>query len=157
MHDTTDFERTTHTGDELHLLREIFRTNQTLLAGFSRKVGQPASRFALMRLLATAREPVGVMDLARLLGINAAAVTRQVKEMETEGLVERQPAPRDGRRSFLNLSPQGLELFAVIHKRGHALESAFATAVGVDKIRAVVDVLTQLRGFLENFPNGDAP
>ena len=68
-----------HKGDESHLVREIVRTNQVLMNGFSRMVGMSMSRLTLMRLLATADEGVGVNDLARHLGINAAAVTRQVK------------------------------------------------------------------------------
>lgn len=156
-HATPTREHPAHTSDELHLLREIVRTHQTLMAGFSRKVGQPAARFALMRLLATAREPIGVMDLARSLGINAAAVTRQIKEMEAQGLVERLDDPLDGRRSRLSLSPQGTALFTTVHERGHALEKTFSAAVGVDKVRTAVEVLTQLREFLETFPDGAAP
>src|SRR4030042_962676 len=75
-----------HKSDEPHLLREIIRTHQVLMAGFSREVGMPASRLELMRLLASADGDVGVMELARHLGINAAAVRRQVQGMEGEGL-----------------------------------------------------------------------
>ena len=72
-----------HNGDEPHLLREIVRTHQVLMTGFSREVGMPASRFALMRILAN-NEGVGVMALARQLGINAAqtlttGVTHQIR------------------------------------------------------------------------------
>jgi len=109
-----------------------------------------------MRLLATAPEPVGVMDLARGLGVNAAAVTRQIQEMEAQGLVERLDDPQDGRRSRLCLSPRGMQLFKALHERSHALETAFAAAVGPDKVRTAVEVLTQLREFLEAFPNETA-
>jgi DNA-binding MarR family transcriptional regulator len=146
-------ERLGHAGDELHLLREIVRTHQTLVAGFSRKIGQPAARFALTRLLATACEPVGIMDLARSLGVNAAAVTRQIKELEAQGLVERFDDPQDGRRSRLRLSPQGMQLFMTMHERSHALERAFAAAVGPDNVRTAMEVLAQLRDFLDAFPN----
>lgn len=142
-----------HKGDEPHLLREIVRTHQTLVAGFSRKIGHPAARIAVMRRLATAPEPVGVMDLARSLGVNAAAVTRQIQEMETQGLVERLDDPSDGRRSRLCLSPRGMQVFGTLHERSHALETAFAAAVGPDKVRTAVEVLTQLREFLEALPS----
>ncbi|BAH77422.1 MarR family winged helix-turn-helix transcriptional regulator [Solidesulfovibrio magneticus] len=145
-----------HKGNEPHLLREIIRTHQMLVTGFSRKIGQPAARVALMRLLATASEPVGIMDLARNLGVNAAAVTRQIKELEAQGLVERCDDPQDGRRSWLRLSPQGMQLFMALHERSHALEKAFAAAVGPDNVRTAVEVLTQLRDFLDAFPNDKA-
>lgn len=156
-HTTPPPERLGHEGHELHLLREIVRTHQTLVAGFSRKIGQPAARIALMRLLATASEPVGIMDLARSLGVNAAAVTRQIKELEAQGLVERCDDPQDGRRSWLRLSAQGMQLFMTLHERSHALERTFAAAVGPDKVRTALEVLTQLREFLEAFPNETAP
>ena len=84
-----------HRGDEPHLLREVFRTYQVLMSGFARKTGMPASRFALMRLLALAERDLGVTDLARHLGIDSAAVTRQVQELERERLVGRRVDSRD--------------------------------------------------------------
>ena len=155
-HTTPPLERLGHKGNEPHLLREIVRTHQMLVTGFSRKIGQPAARIALMRQLATAGEPVGIMDLARSLGVNAAAVTRQIKELETQGLVERCDDPQDGRRSWLRLSPQGMQLFMALHERSHALEKAFAVAVGPDNVRTAVEVLTQLRDFLDAFPSDNA-
>src|SRR5512137_617214 len=93
---TTVLETLPHRGDEPHLLREILRTYQVLMAGFARKTGMPASRFALMRLLALSEGDVGVTDLARQLGINTAAVTRQVQELERERLITRRADSRDG-------------------------------------------------------------
>jgi hypothetical protein len=56
------------------------RTRQAALNVFSHQVGMPAARLALMRLLAICHpEAVGIMWIARQLGIDAAAVTRQVK------------------------------------------------------------------------------
>ena len=138
-----------HGGDEPHLLREIVRTHQVLVNGFSRQVGVPASRFALMRLLAKADEGIGVMALARALGVNAAAVTRQVQEMEREGLVERHADPNDGRRSSLSLSPKGIELFARVHDRGHQLERSLVSVIGAEEMAAATAVLSRLRRYIE--------
>jgi DNA-binding MarR family transcriptional regulator len=145
----TDIGRLRHDGDEPHLLREILRTHQVLMAGFSRKVGMPPSRFALMRLLAVTEGDLGVMDLSRLLGVNAAAVTRQVKEMESEGLVRRRADRRDGRRRYVRLSPKGLKLFGEIHDRGHELERSLSSVIGSDEMAAAAEVLTRLRRFIE--------
>ena len=60
-----------------------------------------------MRLLADADGDVGTMELARQLGINPAGVTRQVQELEGEGLVRRRADPNDGRRTCIRLSPKG--------------------------------------------------
>jgi DNA-binding MarR family transcriptional regulator len=138
-----------HSGSEPHLLREVLRTYQVLMAGFSRKTGVPASRFALMRLLALSEKDVGVMDLARQLGVNAAAVTRQVNEMEREGLTRRRADPKDGRRSYVRLSAKGRKLFREIHERTHDLEESLSAELGAEEMRRAAAVLTKLRTFIE--------
>lgn len=139
-----------HKGGELHLLREIIRTYQTLMSGFSRKVGMPASRFALIRILANAAPAeIGVMDLARQLGINAAAVTRQINAMEQERLVVKRPDAKDGRRCGVKLSPRGLKAFEEIHERGHELEERLSSIISPVDIKTTVKVLKTLRNFLE--------
>jgi DNA-binding MarR family transcriptional regulator len=139
-----------HRGDEPHLLREIVRTHQVLMAGFSRGVGIPAARFALMRLLVNADRDVGIMDLARQLSINAAAVTRQVQEMEAEGLILRRADPRDKRRHHLRLSPKGLRLFGQIHERTHALERKLSAVISAEEMAAATQTLAKLRAFVES-------
>lgn len=143
------FAEAHHTGDEPHLLREVFRTSQALMVGFSRETGIPASRFALMRLLALAGSDLGVMDISRQLGVNAAAVTRQVKELENEGLARRRADPRDGRRSYVSLTSRGQRLFEEIHQRTHELERALSSVVGAEEMRGAAVVLAKLRTFIE--------
>lgn len=119
------------------------------MTGFSRKTGMPAARFALMRLLALAEDEIGVMDIARQLGVNAAAVTRQLKELESMGLTRRRPDPKDGRRSYVTLSSQGKRMFEEIHKRTHELEQALSSVLGVEDMRNAAVVLAKLRTFIE--------
>ncbi len=146
---TGDFERAYHRGNEPHLLREVFRTYQALMTGFSRKTGMPASRFALMRLLALAEGEMGVMDISRQLHVNAAAVTRQVKDLEGEGLARRRPDSEDRRRSYVSLSPKGKRLFAEIHQRTHEFEQSLSSVLGAEQMRATAVVLAKLRTFIE--------
>jgi len=139
-----------HSGREPHLLREVMRTHHALMSGFSRGVGMPASRFALMRLLANSAESgVGVMDLARELGVNAAAVTRQVKEMEAEGLVLRRSDASDGRRSYVRLSASGLRSFEAIHRRSHQLEDTLCDVIGADQMAAAASVLVKVQTVIQ--------
>jgi DNA-binding MarR family transcriptional regulator len=139
-----------HTGDEPHLIREIMRAYQAVLNVFSRQVGMPAAQLALMRLLAICHpEAVGIMQIARQLGINPAAVTRQVKAMESERLVERSADARDGRRSHINLTDDGLRIFQQLHERAHAFEQALGTAVSAEDMAAAVRVLVHIRAALE--------
>ena len=138
-------------GDEAHLLREIVRTNQALVSGFSRAVGMSASRLALMRLLALASpEGAGILKLARQLGINAAAVTRLVKAMEAERLIVRRADAEDGRRTYIRLSAKGMKTFERLHGHGHELERSLSSIISAGDMSVAVKVLVSLRAFLEN-------
>ena len=139
-----------HRGDEPHLLREVLRTYQALMGGFARQTGMPASRFALMRILANAEGDVGITDIARQLGINPAAVTRQVQELEREGLIQRRADERDGRRSYVRLSAEGLKQFGKVHARSHELEEALESVLGADEMRSAAETLARLREFVES-------
>jgi len=147
---TNDVDELHHRGDEPHLLREVLRTYQVLMSGFARETGMPASRFALMRLLAVSEKDAGITDLARHLGINPAAVTRQVQDMEREGLIRRHADSKDGRRSYVGLSPKGKRLFEEIHTRTHELERSLSSVLGVEEMRSAAIVLMKLRTFVES-------
>ena len=53
---------------------------------------------------------VRTSDVAGALSVDVSTVSRQVKQLELEGLVARQPDPTDGRASVLALTPAGHEL-----------------------------------------------
>jgi DNA-binding MarR family transcriptional regulator len=89
------------------------------------------------------------MDQARQLGVNAAAVTRQVQEMEAAGLVRRRPDSSDKRRHGLALSPKGLRAFREIHDRTHALERHLSAVVSAEEMAAACQTLAKLRTFVE--------
>lgn len=138
-----------HTGDESHLLRDITRTQQVLMAGFSREAGVPGSQFALMRILAKAGQDAGIMEIARELGINAAAVTRIVKDLEAERLVLRHGDAKDRRRSYVRLSARGLKIFKEVHDRSHQLERALSAVISAREIETTLSVLAKLRNLIE--------
>jgi DNA-binding MarR family transcriptional regulator len=146
---TAVLEGLPHRGDEPHLLREVIRTYQVLMSGFARRTGMPAARFTLMRLLANSEEEVGITDLARQLGVNPAAVTRQVQDMESEGLIRRRADCKDGRRSHVSLSRKGRRLFQQIHERTHELEGSLSSVLGAEEMRGAAMVLAKLRTFVE--------
>ena len=143
-------KRLLHPGKENHLIREIMITSQALLNVFSREVGMTSGRLALLRLLAVSDpDGVGIMELARLLGVNAAAVTRQVKGMEKDDLVERSADHRDGRRSYVRLTDKGRRLFGLVHDRAHEFEKALCGTAGEEDIAVAVSVLAKVRGAIE--------
>ena len=141
-----------HSGAEPHLLREVMRTYQVLLNVFSRQVGMPASQLTLLRLLAINHpKEMGILEMARRLGVNAAAVSRQVKEMAAQNLVSRRPEPQDGRRLLVKLTHKGLRTFQEIHARAHDFEEALAANLSRAEIATAAKVLMHLRAGLEDY------
>jgi len=139
-----------HSDDQPHLIREIIRSHQALMGIVTRKIGIPSAKFALLRLLAISYpEEIGVMKLARTLNINAAAVTRQIKTMETEGLVSRLLDSQDGRRNNVILTPDGAKAFETIHKRAHEFEDRLYHSIKPDDLATTLRVLTQVRTTIE--------
>ena len=136
---------THHTGEETHIVREVMRAHQAIVTTFGRSVGAPAARLVLMRLLAIAEGNLGTTELARRLGVHPAAITRQLQDLERQGLVERCADPRDGRRSAARLTPRGREVFREIHDRGHAFEREMGVSLSPDEVRTAVRVLRELR------------
>ncbi len=138
-----------------HLLQEVMRTSQALLAVFSREVGMPASRLALLRLLAIAGPPGrGVMRMARDLGVNPAAVTRAVQDLRASGLVAVSADPADARRKTARLTEAGLGAFQRVHDRGHQFEHALAGDVSAQDIATTMRVLARLRARIEALAGG---
>ncbi|NLE11807.1 MAG: MarR family transcriptional regulator [Actinobacteria bacterium] len=138
-----------HEGGEPHLIQEIVCTYQALAAEMTRRTGMKSSRFALMRLLADADADVGIMELARLLGVNAAAVTRQVQELESERLVRRRADPDDGRRTCIRLSPKGRKLMDELLQYSHEFELSLSSALSTEEMVNAATALNKLRSFLD--------
>lgn len=135
--------------DESHLLREIIRTYQVLMSAFMQTIGMPPSRVVLMRLLAKSGGDVASVDLARQLGTKTHVVSRQLSEMEADGLVRIHQDPSDRRRNYFQLSPKGQKAFRASHDRSRQLEHALLSKLGSKEKSIAADVLSRLRSFLE--------
>jgi DNA-binding MarR family transcriptional regulator len=137
-------------GEQEHLLQAIIRTNQVLINGFSRLVGMPASRLLLMRELANAPPAgIGILKIARQLGINAAAVTRSVKQMEQQGFIKRRADGKDRRRSYITLSAKGVRTCEQLHAHGHELERSLSSVISSEETAVAVRVMAVVRTSLE--------
>ena len=145
----TSFSEAQYQGGEPHLIQEIIRTNQVLMAEITQRTGMKSSRFALMRVLVDADADMGVMEIARQLGINAAAVTRQVQELEGERLIRRRADPNDGRRTYIRLSPKGRRLMDELLECSHEFERLLSSALTAEEMAQAATALNKLRFFLE--------
>ncbi len=100
------------------------------------ELGQVAAEHGLsiiqLRLLGVLRDRTpGMRDLARHLGLDKSSMTGLVDRAERRSLVQRIPAPHDGRGIQVSLTKQGHEL------------ARECTAEINHRIRALTSVLTQ--------------
>jgi DNA-binding MarR family transcriptional regulator len=75
-------------------------------AAFLRRVGISATRLGVLGSLFASGE-LTQAELERRLDVDGAAVTRQVKQLEAEGLVSRRADPADNRFTLVSLTDEG--------------------------------------------------
>src|SRR5262245_34117680 len=56
-------------------------------------------------------------DLAAAVELDASTVSRQIKQLEDKGLVERTPDPADGRASLIRISDEGRQVMQAAFRR----------------------------------------
>ena len=147
---TTSHSEGTHDHPGPHLFQEIVRTHQALIGNFSLEVGMPSARMGVLRQLQSSENgSLGVVDLARALGVTPAIVTRQVQELEAEGLLRRRNDPRDKRRCQLHLTARGKRAFARLHERAHEMQATVLHGLRDEDVAAACHVLRSLRTAME--------
>lgn len=83
----------------LHHLAVATAALDTVLA---REVGLSSTDYLAMKHLLIADEPLGPIDLARLLGMSTGSATTLIDRLQRAGHVERRPHPGDRRRLTLH-------------------------------------------------------
>jgi DNA-binding MarR family transcriptional regulator len=84
------------------------------------------SAFPLARQL-MAGTATRVSDLALRVGLDISTVSRQIKQLEDKGIVERTPDPADGRACLVQLTPEGeITMHSAFRRRIQRIESVLA-------------------------------
>ncbi|WP_062516345.1 MarR family winged helix-turn-helix transcriptional regulator [Demequina gelatinilytica] len=87
-----------------------------------------------------------VADLAPRIGHTRQAVAALVRDLETAGIVEVRPDPRDGRASLVGLTATGAEFCARATEAMRAREQEWRAAWGGPAVDALREGLTRLAG-----------
>jgi DNA-binding MarR family transcriptional regulator len=103
----------------------------------------------MLGVLADARQPLRMKDLAAILGVVPRAVTPQVDVLEQAGLIRRRLDPDNRRSTFVDLTDEGASVReALIRERELAAADLFAPLTGHQR--------TAILGALEAIANAAA-
>lgn len=93
----------------LELVHSLTALKRTLRCVEHLGEGKQSVGFAALGVLAYIQrhEPTRATDIAQWIGIGAAALSRQVAELESSGSLVRTPSPTDARAQLISLTPQG--------------------------------------------------
>lgn len=72
--------------------------------------GLPVSQSMVLQSLASGSEPKRMSEIAAALGVAQSTATRFVDPLVEQNLVERRPAPDDGRAIVIALTPAGRDI-----------------------------------------------
>src|ERR1700712_1274259 len=92
----------------LSLAHDLRETLGQLVRRVRQEPGPPTHIMAVLGRL-DREGPAGVSDLAAAQKMRPQSMAQTVREMEASGLVSRRPDPDDGRRAFVELTPEGRE------------------------------------------------
>ena len=124
-------------------LQQLGRTARAMYAAFEADVGQPLSRWRILQALQDAGE-TSQKDLARQLAMDPASMTRQMKTLESEGLIQRRAHPRDHRLTQVALTAAGAALVERARPEREAFSRRALAGLPPDQIEATLALLQVL-------------
>ncbi len=134
------------------LFAELFMADQLARARLSRVLpkGMELSHFSVLNHLARTQEERTPAQLAKAFHVTRGAMTNTLSKLEMAGHVHIRPDWDDARRKFVSISPSGRQARdAALHAISPVI-GALAAKIGVERVRAILPVLRELRVELEN-------
>jgi DNA-binding MarR family transcriptional regulator len=123
-------------------IRKTARAMSALYDGFLASAGLTVTQYAiLVNISRRKQEGISRTALASHLGMDRTTLTRNLRPLERDGLVE--PLPSDDRRtSLLKLTPSGTRRLAKAYRQWEQVQTEFQQKFGVTR-------LNELRGLLQ--------
>ncbi len=110
---------------ETSIVERLQLLNNRIGTAFSGCAGISATRFRLLQELFAAEE-VGQTSLQKSLGIDGAAVTRHLKQLEAKDFVSRRNCPDDNRVTLVHLTERGREhIDEFVQEKSRLIENLF--------------------------------
>jgi DNA-binding MarR family transcriptional regulator/GNAT superfamily N-acetyltransferase len=99
------------------------------------------------------RSGVTAGELAEGLDLDRGYLSRMLKGFETRKLLVRTPAPEDGRRQHLRMTPAGMRVFAPLEKRSQEQVRGMLTALDEERRRVLLEAMDMIQNALDKSPS----
>ncbi|MFJ7999754.1 MarR family winged helix-turn-helix transcriptional regulator [Streptomyces sp. NPDC096310] len=139
-----------------HAIFRVARLHRMLAGQLLRRVGLHTGQELVMMQLWDLG-PQRQTDLVRLLGSDAATMTRTVKRLENAGFVRRRPSETDRRATIIEPTAASLALRVEVEQVWAELEAAVAAGLGTDEQNAMIGVLARIEDSLGAAVERQAP
>lgn len=137
---------------QLQTMQQLGRTYRVMMAAFEANIGHSMPRWRILLTLHQSGE-TSQKELAQLLRIDPAALTRQIKAIEAMGWVERHSDPHDNRLTNVALTPEGSKVvIATLPRRAAFIENVLSGLSRHD-----MEKLNQMLGTLEDRLRQEVP
>jgi DNA-binding MarR family transcriptional regulator/GNAT superfamily N-acetyltransferase len=101
------------------------------------------------------RSGVTAGELAAELDLDRGYLSRMLKGFETKKLLVRTPAPEDGRRQHLRMTPAGLRVFAPLEKRSQEQVRGMLSALDEQRRRILLEAMDTIQNALGEKSQGE--
>lgn len=94
------------------------------------------------------RSGITAGELAEELDLDRGYLSRMLKGFETKKLLVRTPAPEDGRRQHLRMTPAGMRVFAPLEKRSQEQVRGMLAELDEERRRVLLEAMDTIQGAL---------
>lgn len=134
------------------LFGELFMADQLARNRISKALpkGMEISHFGVLNHLARVNDERTPAQLAKAFHVTRGAMTNTLSKLEWAGHVHIRPDWDDARRKFVAISPSGRAARDAAVQSVAPLIAEVVGALGIDRVRALIPVLRELRTRLED-------
>ncbi|GAK39107.1 MarR family transcriptional regulator [Paenibacillus urinalis] len=131
----------------LHLLKNL---NNQISPKFERYTGISSSRYDLLYQLYLADE-VNQTHLQKAINIDSAAITRHLKQLESDGMVARRRNPSDNRVTFVRLTEDGRKHIVNYKKEKMTFVNQMLKDFSKEEVEALNDMLQRMQSNISKY------
>lgn len=131
------------------LLHDYFAFGRSLEAAretFASFAGLSPTQYLILIVIknSTAKEPMGVNQVAERLYLSGAFVTNEINKLVSDGLIEKSPHPGDGRRVQLALTQHGVDQLISLAALQRPVNDALFGVLTREEFKVLSQLLSRL-------------